>query len=133
MLGKPENPVCPLSYNKPYQKKSMYDTEIVCPFTGYGGETHETLRLLTNFAEDGSTGVLCDVMCYGKRTVCAGTFGMHTSFGNHFTVEVCKFFQKPGVLHHDRTTLSCGLSVLIVGDQAPVGRSEFFLFHGIFV
>lgn len=22
MLGKPENPVCPLSYNKPYQKKS---------------------------------------------------------------------------------------------------------------
>lgn len=31
MLGKPENPVCPLSYNKPYQKKSQYDTEIALP------------------------------------------------------------------------------------------------------
>ena len=88
--------------------------------TGHGRETDKALRLLAYFAEDGGTGVLRNVMCHGKRAISTGAFGMHTSFGNHFTVKVGEFLKKPRVLHHDRTTLSGCLGVLIVGDWSTI-------------
>ena len=36
MLGKPENPVCPLSYNKPYQKKSSMIQKLSAFFFAFG-------------------------------------------------------------------------------------------------
>ena len=57
-------------------------------FARYCREADKAICLLTDFTEDHCFCVLCDVVCNGKSTECTGTFGMHTSFGDHFAVEV---------------------------------------------
>ncbi|MNI28285.1 hypothetical protein D3C73_820570 [compost metagenome] len=66
--------------------------------TGYGGEADEHVSLLADFREDFCAGVLANVVGDGESAVGAGTFGVHAALGDHFTVEMGQFFQKPHVL-----------------------------------
>ena len=63
-----------------------------------GRKANEEFRLFTDFGEDGSFGVFCNVVCHRKRAECTRTFGVHAAFRDDFSVEVCQFFKKPYVL-----------------------------------
>ncbi len=56
---------------------------------------------------------------------------MHTPFRYDFSVKMGYFFKIPGILGGDRTTQTCGLDILVVGDRAPVFSGESFLVHTI--
>ena len=55
---------------------------------GSSSITHEITGNINYKKLDELVRILCDIMCNGKGTECAGTFGVHASFWDHFTVEV---------------------------------------------
>ena len=67
-------------------------------FSGYGREADKAVCLLAYLAEDGGFRVAGDIVCDGKSAVRTRTFGMHTAFGDYFPVEMCEFFDQPGIL-----------------------------------
>ena len=89
-----------------------------------GGETGEHFGLLADFAEDFGAGVFCDVVCHGKRTERARTFGVHTAFGDDFAHEVGEFFIQPQILRQQRAAWAGSQAVLIVGNRRAVVHGQ---------
>ena len=66
--------------------------------SGYRRKTDKHFRFLTNSRKYSGFGICRNIIGYRKLTKSSRTFGMHTTFGNHFTVEMSQFFQKPSGL-----------------------------------
>ena len=56
---------------------------------------------------------------------------MHTTFGYYLTVEVSYFLKIPRITCGHRARSAGSLSILVVGDRAPVFRGKSFLIHTI--
>ena len=98
------------------------------PLTSHGRKPYKTLRLLAYLAEHCSSCIFRYVMRHGKRTVCPCTLCMHTPFWYHLTVEMGQLLYQPRVLHHYRSSPTCRLRVLVVGNRSAIGSSQFLLF-----
>ena len=97
---------------------------------GYRRDAGEEVCLLADRGENFGAGVLGDVVRDRKRPVGTGTFGMHPSFGDDFTIKMGEFFQEPDVLQQLWTPWPGSQDVLIVGDRTTrVGSEGFFLGH----
>ncbi|MBV6480974.1 MAG: hypothetical protein DIKNOCCD_00683 [bacterium] len=60
-----------------------------------------------------------------------GTFGMHPSFGNDFTIEMGQFLQKPYILQQHRAMAASCHNILVVDDWCASCAGQFvFLCHG---
>ena len=77
-------------------------------FACHGRETYEYFRLLPDFGEEFGTSILGYVVCYGEVSEGSATFGMHSSFGDDFPVEVRLFLNEPSIFQKDRAMFSCG-------------------------
>ena len=92
---------------------------------GHGGETDEHFRFLADFCKKRGLRVHCDVVCYRERSVRTGPFGVHASFRNDFTVEMCQLLLKPDILHQHGTTRTGRQNMIVVGyGRTGAGRQK---------
>ncbi len=57
---------------------------------------------------------------------CAGSFRVHATFRNHFTVEVGELFEKPYIFKQCRAAWTGGSDVLVIDDGSTENGSQFF-------
>jgi hypothetical protein len=64
---------------------------------GHGGEAHEEVGFLADLREDLSLGVLGDVVGDREGAVGARALGVHAALGDHLSIEMGEFLQKPNI------------------------------------
>ena len=82
--------------------------------TGHCGKAYEHICLFTDFREKFSTRIAGYIVRSCKSSESTATLGMHTSFRNNLAIEMGQFLHQPGILHHDRTAGTCGLSITVI-------------------
>ncbi len=81
---------------------------------GNRGKAQEAVGLFTDLRKDFRFGVFCNVMGYSEGSISAGTFGMHTTFGDDLPVKVGQLLQKPDILQKGWAARPGGHNVLVI-------------------
>jgi len=102
-------------------------------FAGNGGTAQEHVGLLADRGEYLAFRITGDVVGNGESAESGGAFGVHTPLGDHLTVKMGRFLEKPDVLEQSGAARSSGHRILIVGNRCaragcyiwwPVTRAE---------
>ena len=94
------------------------------------GETHEQIGFFADLGEQGGFGIAGDVVGNRKRAVCAGAFGVHTAFGNDFTVEMGQLFEEPRILKQHGAARPGGEGVFVIDYRSTGVVCEQIVGHG---
>ena len=94
------------------------------------GETHEQIGFFADLGEQGGFSIAGDVVGNRKRAVCAGAFGVHTAFGNDFTVEMGQLFEEPRILKQHGAARPGGEGVFVIDYRSTGVVCEQIVGHG---